>query len=66
MQEMEVVKAGIIGLLVLCILASALVGLFISFSISRPMKLIMNLMGRVEQGDLTVSSPLTGRNEISD
>ncbi|NLU51690.1 MAG: methyl-accepting chemotaxis protein, partial [Clostridiaceae bacterium] len=64
MNEMEVVKTGILGILVLCILASAFVGLFIAFRISKPLKLIMNLMGRFEQGDLTVSSPVTGKNEI--
>ena len=64
MQEMEVVKSGIIGVSILCIIISALVGLFMAFSISKPLKFIMNLMGRIEQGDLTVSSPFKGKNEI--
>lgn len=64
MKEMKVVKQGIIGILIFCIVVSILVGMFISFSISRPLRLIMNLMGRIEQGDLTVSSPIIGKNEI--
>ena len=29
--------------------------------ISRPLNLIIKLMGKVEQGDLTVSSPISGK-----
>lgn len=64
MKEMKIVKQGIMAILILCIVVSILVGMIISFSISNPLKLIMNLMGRIEQGDLTVSSSIIGRNEI--
>ncbi len=42
-----------------------LMGFFISLGISNPLQKIMGLMSRVENGDLTVSSDLKGRNEIA-
>lgn len=64
MEEMKVVKNGIIAMGAICILAAIAIGILISLSISRPLKNIMNLMGKVEQGDLTVSSDIEGNNEI--
>lgn len=64
MQEMETVKLWVIGIVFLCIIIAVAVGILISFSISRPLKNIMNLMGKVEGGDLTVTSSIKGNNEI--
>lgn len=64
MSEMEVVKNGIIGMGAMCILAAIAIGTLVSLSISSPLKKIMTLMGKVEQGDLTVSLDITGKNEI--
>ncbi|KAE9629116.1 HAMP domain-containing protein [Defluviitalea raffinosedens] len=64
MAEMKRVKNSIIWIGLICILISVAIGILISLSISNPLRTIMNLMGKVEQGDLTVSLDLTGKNEI--
>ncbi|WP_058486636.1 methyl-accepting chemotaxis protein [Defluviitalea phaphyphila] len=64
MEEMEVVKKWIGVLTFICFLISIIVGILISFSISNPLKNIMRLMGKAEQGDLTVISDISGNNEI--
>ncbi|NLK96518.1 MAG: methyl-accepting chemotaxis protein [Epulopiscium sp.] len=64
MKEMEAVKSGTMLVVVLCIIIAIVVGMTISFSISNPLKVIMDLMGKVEQGNLIISSPITGKNEI--
>lgn len=47
-----------------CIIASIFISIYLAFSISNPLKKIMGLMNRVEEGDLTVYSDITGKNEI--
>jgi methyl-accepting chemotaxis protein len=64
MQEMKAVKNGTILLVILCIAIAIIVGMAISFSISNPLKVIMDLMGKVEQGNLVVTCPIKGSNEI--
>ncbi|NLK98975.1 MAG: methyl-accepting chemotaxis protein [Epulopiscium sp.] len=64
MKEMEAVRHGNIVVVVLCIIIAIIVGMTISFSISNPLKVIMDLMGKVEQGNFVVSCPITGKNEI--
>lgn len=63
-KEMEAVKHGTIFVVALCIAIAVIVGMMISFSISNPLKLMMDLMGKVEQGNLVVSCPIKGKNEI--
>ncbi|HHW67640.1 MAG TPA: methyl-accepting chemotaxis protein [Epulopiscium sp.] len=64
MEEMTAVQRGIILMVISCTLISVVVGVTISIGISRPLKSIMKLMSRVEQGDLTAQSPIKGNNEI--
>jgi len=64
MEEMQVVRKGIIVVVLICVILSIIIGMYMAFSISRPLNLIIKLMGKVEQGDLTVSSPISGKNEI--
>lgn len=64
MKEMTAVQQGIILMVVLCIMISIGVGVIISLGISNPLKIIMKLMARVEQGDLTALSSIKGNNEI--
>lgn len=56
-------KTVIMGLVFALI--AILMGFFISLGISNPLQKIIDLMSRVESGDLTVSSDLKGRNEIA-
>ncbi|NLM14232.1 MAG: methyl-accepting chemotaxis protein, partial [Epulopiscium sp.] len=64
MSEMKATRSSIITIVVLCAILSAVIGGLISFSISKPLKYIMNLMSKAENGDLTVYSNLNGKNEI--
>ncbi|MFP4661921.1 MAG: methyl-accepting chemotaxis protein [Halanaerobiales bacterium] len=45
-------------------LLAIILGLIIASGISNPLQKIMDLMSKVENGDLTVSSDLEGKNEI--
>lgn len=51
-------------LVIICAVIAILLGLYISFGISNPLQRVVSLMGKVEDGDLTVSSTLEGKNEI--
>jgi len=64
MSEMNSTRRGIVVIVVLCIILSVVVGSLISFSISKPLKHIMKLMSKAENGDLTVSSNINSKNEI--
>ena len=64
MSEMKVVKNGIIIIVSICIIIAVLAGMIISIDISRQLKSLMKLMGKVEQGDLTVSASIKSNNEI--
>jgi len=64
MKDMEAVKQGTVLVAALCIIVAVVVGMTISFSISNPLKMIMALMSKVEQGNLVVSCPVQGKNEI--
>lgn len=64
MEEMQIVRQGIIVVVFICFILSIIIGMYMAFSISKPLNVIIRLMGKVEQGDLTVSSPITGKNEI--
>lgn len=50
---------------IICALIAVLMGFIISSGISNPLQKIMELMSRVENGDLTVSIGLSGKNEIA-
>ncbi len=62
----EIYKVGrntvILG--IFCAFLAILMGVFVSSGISNPLKLIMDLMSRVESGDLTVRTGLSGKNEL--
>ncbi|WP_058484834.1 methyl-accepting chemotaxis protein [Defluviitalea phaphyphila] len=64
MSEMNFVKQSILAIVIICIILSVAIGSLIAFSISGPIKNIMNLMSKAENGDLTVSSKIKGKNEI--
>lgn len=64
MSEMKVVKNGVIGIVLICIIIAVLVGMIISIGISKQLRILMHLMGKVEQGDLTVTSSINGKNEM--
>lgn len=64
MQEMEIVRRYIIIVALICIIIAILIGTFMALGISKPLKSIMNLMSKVEGGDLTVLSSIKGTNEI--
>lgn len=64
MSEMTTVRKSIIIISIICVLISIIVGIFIAFSISTPLKSIINLMAKVEGGDLRIASSIEGKNEI--
>ena len=55
-------KTVILG--VICAFAAVIMGFYISNGISNPLQEIMGLMSRAENGDLTVTSKLKGKNEL--
>ncbi|MFP4697845.1 MAG: methyl-accepting chemotaxis protein [Eubacteriales bacterium] len=64
MKEMDNIKTNtVIGVLI-SVIFSIFLGIIIAFSISKPLRRIMKLMGQVEQGDLTISCDIKGKNEI--
>ncbi|MCG8540231.1 MAG: methyl-accepting chemotaxis protein [Clostridia bacterium] len=62
----EVYKVGTMTIIIaiICLIVSIMLSLYITFNITNPLKKIMELMNRVEKGDLTVKSELVGNNEI--
>ncbi len=62
--EVQNVVSMTIFLAIGCIVISILISVFITLSITRPLKKIMGLMNKVEEGDLTVQSDLEGKNEV--
>ncbi len=57
-------RTFLIGLV--CIILAILLGLLIARSISNPLMKIIDLMKKVEQGDLVVKADLKGRDELAD
>ncbi|MFW6281377.1 MAG: methyl-accepting chemotaxis protein, partial [bacterium] len=55
-------KTIIVG--IVCAIIALILGLFISNGISNPLKKIVDLMKKVENGDLTVNTDINGKNEI--
>lgn len=49
---------------IICVAVSILLSVYITFSITNPLKKIMGLMTKVQEGDLTVKSDVVGNNEI--
>ena len=64
MAEMVVVRKGILWIGAVCILVAVAIGILISL-ISKPLKMIMSLMGKVA-GDLTVSLDIEGKNRLGE
>ncbi|MCT4563128.1 MAG: methyl-accepting chemotaxis protein [Maledivibacter sp.] len=62
----DVNKVGQITLIItfLCIIIAVFISIYLAFNISNPLKKIMGLMNRVEEGDLTVYSDIKGKDEI--
>lgn len=62
----DVVSVGkvTITLAVLCIVVSIFASIYITLSITNPLKKIMQLMNRVQEGDLTAKSDFVSNNEI--
>jgi len=53
-----------VAIAIICVIVSIFLSIYITLSITNPMKKIMGLMNKVENGDLTVYSDLEGNNEI--
>lgn len=64
MGDVQNVGKMTLSITFVCIIAAIFISIYLAFSISNPLKKIMGLMNRVEEGDLTVYSDLTGKNEI--
>lgn len=62
--EVETVVGMTIMLAIACIAVSIFLSIYITLSITKPLKKIMGLMNKVEAGDLTVKSDLDGKNEV--
>lgn len=57
----------IIAILFICImLLACILGYFYANSFSKPIIGLMSLMSKAEQGDLTITAPIKGRDEISE
>jgi len=64
MRDVANVGKITVTLAILCIIVSIFSSMYITFSITNPLKKIMKLMNRVQEGDLTVKSDFIGNNEI--
>ncbi len=64
MGDVNQVGKMTITIAIICIVVSVLLSIYITFSITNPIKKIMGLMTKVQEGDLTVKSDLVGNNEI--
>lgn len=62
--DVDKVVSMTITLAIVCIIVAVLLSIYITLSITNPLKKIMGLMSKVEDGDLTVRSDLEGKNEI--
>jgi len=65
MEEIYSVGQNTLYIGLLCMVVSILLALIISSSISIPLAEIMGLMKKVEEGDLTVTSNLKGKDELA-
>jgi len=66
MGKMYNVRQRIILVGIICVFFAILIGFMISSDISSALKKIMGAMERVEGGDLTVTTSITGKNEFTD
>ncbi|WP_432666808.1 methyl-accepting chemotaxis protein [Wukongibacter baidiensis] len=64
MGDVNQVGQMTITIAIVCVIVSVLLSIYITFSITNPLKKIMGLMTKVQEGDLTVKSDLVGKNEI--
>ncbi|WP_280768555.1 methyl-accepting chemotaxis protein [Salipaludibacillus daqingensis] len=64
MQEMNDMIQYVVILVVIFALVASLIGVFITFTITKPVDKIVHLMKKAEQGDLTVRTEEIGNNEI--
>ncbi len=64
MQEMHSVGRAITIIGLICAVLAVVFGVLISLSISKPLQIIMELMRKAEQGNLTVSSSIDGTSEV--
>jgi len=62
--DIHIIKTLALILTVLVIIAAILVGIWIAFSIAKPIDYICNKLKLVEQGDLNVQSKYVGKYEI--
>ncbi|WP_432403662.1 methyl-accepting chemotaxis protein [Wukongibacter sp. M2B1] len=64
MGDVNQVGQMTIIIIIACVIVSALISIYLTLSITSPIKKIMELMTKVQAGDLTVKSELVGNNEI--
>jgi len=62
--DIKVLKNVAIILTIIFMIIAVLIGIFIAFSISKPIDYLRKKMKLVEQGDLTVQSKYVGKHEI--
>jgi len=55
-----------IGILIIMIVASVLVGIYMTFSITKPLKLVVNDMKEMEGGDLTINLNFDRKDEMGE
>jgi len=64
MKDSLVVRNSILLIGALCIGLAMLISVFIAFRVTKPLRKLSRLMRKVEQGEIDVSFPVTGRDEV--
>ncbi|AOM81561.1 methyl-accepting chemotaxis protein [Salisediminibacterium beveridgei] len=64
MAEMNTIMYFVIGLVAAFIIAAVIVAFFVTNSVTRPIYRMIGLMKQAEEGDLTVRTRETGKNEL--
>ena len=63
-KEIYDIRNITMGIGIACIILAIFTSIYIAINISKPLNKILGLMKRVEDGDLTVYSDITGKNEM--
>jgi two-component system sensor histidine kinase YesM len=64
MNDSFILRNSIVLAITLCVGLAMIFSVFIAFRITKPLRNLSRLMKKVEQGDLLVSFPVTGKDEI--
>ncbi|WP_105616734.1 methyl-accepting chemotaxis protein [Vallitalea okinawensis] len=52
------------GVMAICIVIAIVLATFVSFSVTKPINHMINLMNKVKEGDFTIKSPYEGKSEV--